>query len=98
MRLIDCSIFLSSAVGGVVAGLSVFYGAVVLLVAMVHGSDVPGFATVVSLITFLLGLIICMLGVIGEYLWRIFDEINKRPDAVIEEFHPPEPVPQRDVA
>jgi len=87
-----------SAVGGVVAGLSIFYGAVVLLVALVHGSDVPGFATVVSLITFLLGLIICMLGVIGEYLWRIFDEINKRPDAVIEEIHPPEPLPQRDVA
>jgi dolichol-phosphate mannosyltransferase len=26
-----------------------------------------------------------MLGVIGEYLWRIFDEVNKRPESVIEE-------------
>jgi dolichol-phosphate mannosyltransferase len=26
-----------------------------------------------------------MLGVIGEYLWRIFDEVNKRPEAVVEE-------------
>jgi len=32
----------------------------------------------------LLGLVIFMLGVIGEYIWRIFDEINKRPEAVIE--------------
>jgi dolichol-phosphate mannosyltransferase len=45
----------------------------------------PGFATVTSLITFLLGLVIVMLGVIGEYLWRIFDEVNKRPESVIEE-------------
>jgi hypothetical protein len=26
-----------------------------------------------------------MLGIIGEYLWRVFDEVNKRPDAVIEQ-------------
>ena len=47
--------------------------------------DVPGFATLTSIIAFLLGLVICMLGVIGEYLWRIFDEINRRPEAVIED-------------
>jgi len=28
-----------------------------------------------------------MLGVIGEYLWRIFDTANARPDAVINEIH-----------
>ena len=34
---------------------------------------------------FLLGLfIILMLGIIGEYIWRIFDESNKRPEVVIE--------------
>ena len=36
-------------------------------------------------ITFLLGLILVMLGLIGEYLWRIFSELDKRPDTVIEE-------------
>jgi len=25
-----------------------------------------------------------MLGIIGEYLWRIFEEVNKRPEVVIE--------------
>ena len=49
--------------------------------------SVPGFATLASIISFLLGLVICMLGVIGEYVWRIFDEINRRPEAVIEEVH-----------
>ena len=40
--------------------------------------------SIVALVTFLLGLIIIMLGFISEYLWRIFDEVNKRPEAVIE--------------
>ncbi len=47
----------------------------------------PGFATIVALISFLLGLMIIMLGVIGEYLWRIFDEINERPESVIDEVY-----------
>jgi dolichol-phosphate mannosyltransferase len=48
---------------------------------------VQGFASLVALITFLLGLIIVMLGVIGEYLWRIFDEVNQRPEVVIEKVY-----------
>ena len=49
--------------------------------------DVRGFATLVTLISFLLGLTISMLGIIGEYVWRIFDDVNKRPETVIEEIH-----------
>ncbi len=52
---------------------------------MLGNIEVSGFATLAILITFLLGLIIVMLGVIGEYLWRIFDEVNRRPETVIDE-------------
>ena len=27
-----------------------------------------------------------MLGIIGEYIWRIFDQVGKKPESVIEEF------------
>jgi dolichol-phosphate mannosyltransferase len=74
-----------SGIGAVVALLSFIYGAMVVVNAFLHRIPVEGFATVVALITFLLGIIIVMLGVIGEYLWRIFDETNKRPETVIEE-------------
>jgi polyisoprenyl-phosphate glycosyltransferase len=74
-----------SGVGAIVALCSFLYGGVVVLSALFHQVPVEGFATVVALITFLLGLIIIMLGIIGEYLWRIFDETNKRPETVIEE-------------
>lgn len=74
-----------SGVGFVVALCSFLYGGAVVLSALFHRIPVEGFATVVALVTFLLGLIIVMLGIIGEYLWRIFDETNKRPETVIEE-------------
>ena len=48
---------------------------------------VAGFARLVALITFLLGVVIIILGIIGEYLWRIFDEITTRPEAVVDEVH-----------
>ncbi len=76
---------LISATGLVVSLFSGAYCLFVVVNALFGRIDVPGFATLASLITFLLGLLICMLGVIGEYQWRIFDEINKRPEAVIDE-------------
>jgi len=76
-----------SGLGVMVSLCSFLYGVNVIINAWLGGIPVQGFATVVALITFLLGLIILMLGVIGEYLWRIFDETNKRPETVIEEVY-----------
>jgi len=76
-----------SAIGAVVSLFSFGYGALVTIAALIGNVPVPGFATVVALITFLLGLIILMLGVIAEYLWRVFDETNGRPESVINEIH-----------
>jgi polyisoprenyl-phosphate glycosyltransferase len=74
-----------SGIGAIVALCSFVYGGTVVVSALFRQIPVEGFATVVALVTFLLGLIIVMLGIIGEYLWRIFDETNKRPETVIEE-------------
>jgi len=76
---------LLSLAGVAVAAVSAAYGIWVLIYGLLGWIEAPGFATIVSLICFLLGLIILMLGVIGEYLWRVFDEINNRPEWVIEE-------------
>lgn len=73
-----------SMLGAMVAMLSFAYGASVVLWALLVERTMPGFTTLVALVTFLLGLILLMLGVIGEYLWRMWAELNRRPDAVIE--------------
>lgn len=76
-----------SMVGLFVSTLSFTYGIVVVLSTLFGNTTVPGFATIASLITFLLGLIIIMLGIIGEYLWRIFDEVQNRPESVIDKIY-----------
>lgn len=76
-----------SFTGFIVALLSFVYGVFLVVNASINHAIVPGFTTIATLISFLLGLIIIMLGIIGEYLWRIFDEINKRPEYVIHEIY-----------
>jgi dolichol-phosphate mannosyltransferase len=77
---------LISLVGLFVSLLSFAYGGLIVFNALAFGvRDVEGFPTLVALITFLLGLIIVMLGIIGEYLWRIFDQLNQRPEVIIDE-------------
>ena len=76
-----------SAIGILISGLSFAYGLWIAINALLGRMEVRGFATLVALIVFLLGIVICMLGIIGEYLWRIFDEIGRKPEAVIDEIY-----------
>ena len=75
-----------SAVGCITALLSFSYGLLVLFLWFFAQQAVPvrGWASIVALITFLLGLIMVMLGIIGEYLWRNFDEARKRPGYIVD--------------
>lgn len=74
-----------SIVGIFTAALSFLYGVFVILNAIFGYTPLQGWTTIIALITFLLGLIMVMLGIIGEYLWRILDESRKRPPYVIDE-------------
>ncbi|MFZ5874872.1 MAG: glycosyltransferase family 2 protein [Nitrospirota bacterium] len=74
-----------SLMGILTSILSFLYGLFVVLFTLLAENPVPGWTTIVALITFLLGLIMLMLGIIGEYLWRILDEGRNRPEYVIEE-------------
>jgi glycosyltransferase involved in cell wall biosynthesis len=80
---------LISFIGIVVSLCSFSYGGWIIANALLGRMEVPGFATIVVLLSFLMGVVITSLSVIGEYLWRIFDEVNKRPEVVIDEMHEP---------
>jgi polyisoprenyl-phosphate glycosyltransferase len=75
---------LISIIGLITAMLSFALGCYVLFLWFFADIPVKGWATLVALITMLLGLIMVMLGIIGEYLWRILDECRKRPSFVID--------------
>ena len=76
-----------SLIGFIVSLLSFAYGAYIVISTSLGYREVAGFATLVALITFLLGVVIIILGIIGEYVWRIFDEVTTRPEAVVDEVY-----------
>lgn len=64
--------------GGAVYAFLIIYNAL-------HGKVIEGWPSLMVTILFLGGLVIMMLGVIGEYLWRCLDETRKRPIYFLEE-------------
>lgn len=65
--------------GGLMAFLSFIYGFFIALRVLIHGVDMPGFASVFVAVTFLGGLQLVGIGVIGEYLGRTCIESKRRP-------------------
>ncbi|WP_025847897.1 glycosyltransferase family 2 protein [Paenibacillus ehimensis] len=76
-----------SMTGLITAMLSFLYGIFIIINAIFGTIQLQGWTTIIALITFLLGIIMVMLGIIGEYLWRILDESRKRPAYVIDEIY-----------
>ena len=75
---------------GFLTAVSAFvYAAFVLVKTLLLGDPVPGFPTLIVVISFLGGLQLMAIGVLGEYLGRLFVEAKDRPLYLIEEMHPP---------
>ena len=58
-----------------------------LIKTLVNGIDIPGYATIVSLILLLSGVQLISLGIIGEYLGRTYLESKHRPKYLIKKIH-----------
>lgn len=76
-----------SALGLTIAFISVIYALTVFFTALGGSVAVTGFATLAILISFLGGCTLFMLGVMGEYIWRIFIQVSGRPEAIVAEAH-----------
>jgi glycosyltransferase involved in cell wall biosynthesis len=50
-----------------------------------HSVAFPGWAPIMILILIIGGLLMLMLGIIGEYVWRIYDEVKGKPNYIIRE-------------
>ncbi len=71
--------------GLVTAALAVLYAAYLAVRTVIQGVDVPGYASIMVVVLFLGGVQLIVLGVIGEYLGRIFEETKQRPLYLIRE-------------
>ncbi len=68
-----------SLLGLIISGLAFIYAVVVLLQTLMFGIDVPGYATTLIITLFLGGIIEFSVGILGEYIGRIYMESKDRP-------------------
>jgi glycosyltransferase involved in cell wall biosynthesis len=72
-------------VGGVLTAIAAAYAIWVIVVAALNGVKMPGYVTLIAAITGLGGLQMVMLGVIGEYIGRIYYETKQRPHYLLKQ-------------
>ena len=81
---------LASAIGFVIAMVCFLYTVVVVGGKLLGLIEAPGFTTLAALLGFLNGCLFIFLGLLGEYIWRIYQEMDRHADAVVEEIFPQE--------
>ena len=74
-----------SAVGTLAALFGLGFGIYIVVQDWFFGHDVPGWATVVVGVSFSAGLQLLSVGILGEYIGRIFDEVKQRPVYIVGE-------------
>lgn len=79
-----------SRVGVVAAMLGLVYLIVIVGVWLSGGSPFTGWAPIMVTVLLLNGIMMVMLGIIGEYLWRIYDQVRERPMHVVMTSHFPD--------
>jgi dolichol-phosphate mannosyltransferase len=75
---------LAVILGFLVAALSFLMGAIELIGYFLRGSPVQGFTTTIVVILFLFGMQFFVIGIIGEYLARVYDEAKARPNFIVD--------------
>ena len=74
-------------IGGGVAFLSFFYALYYVVKTLIFGDPVAGFPTLIIVILFMGGLQLFALGILGEYVGRIFNEVKHRPVYFAKEYN-----------
>ncbi len=72
-----------SVIGAIISSLSLLYAFGIVFDTLINGVDLPGYATITVAITFLGGIQLLSIGILGEYIARIFTEVKQRPPYII---------------
>jgi len=71
-------------IGFLISFLSFLYGSAIVINTLILGVDTPGYASMITVILFLGGIQLIGIGILGEYIGRIYKETKKRPLYIIE--------------
>jgi len=82
----DVPLKLALRLGYVIALLSIAFG-ISALVARILGAGVPGWASIAVVTSFVGGFQLILIGIVGEYLARVYDEVKSRPLYLVRNLH-----------
>lgn len=82
---------IATVTGALMSFMSLIYILIVVIKKLAYGIAVPGYATIVVLILFTGGLQMIMLGIIGQYIARIYIQSKQRPIYIAREYRPQKP-------
>ncbi len=78
---------ISTYIGLIVSLIAFIYLIIIVVQTLLFGNELAGYPSTLAVILFLGGVQLLSLGVIGEYIGRIFNETKQRPLYLIEEYH-----------
>lgn len=84
----DIPLKIASYLGLLLACFAFGYGGIIIAKTLMFGDPVPGYPSLMTVILFLGGIQLIALGIIGEYLGRLFIESKKRPLYFVQEYNP----------
>lgn len=70
--------------GSILSATGMLYALYIIVRTIVRGTDVPGYASLLVFILLLGGVQMIILGILGEYIGRIFIEVKNRPLYIVE--------------
>jgi len=70
--------------GTLIAFLAFVYGSIIIAKTLIYGIDSPGYASLTTIILFIGGIQLMGIGILGEYIGRIYMESKHRPTYIIE--------------
>jgi dolichol-phosphate mannosyltransferase len=78
---------LALTLGFLLAGLSFLGGVTIIAIKLSGMSLVPGWTSIVTAVCFIGGIQLVVLGIAGEYIARIYDEVKNRPLYIVSDMH-----------
>ncbi len=72
-----------SLVGFVISLVSLLYAIYMITTTLIFGTDMPGFPSIIIAVMFFGGIQLLSIGILGEYVARIFAEVKQRPNYIV---------------
>lgn len=81
----DAPLRMSFWLGALISFFGLIYAIIIFIKTIINGADVPGYPSLIIAILIIGGLTLVSLGIVGEYISRIFFEVKNRPNYIIDE-------------